>query len=333
MATINLGIQTPPRLRGIPSPEDAALAIAREQLLVLGLMTSRRCNLRCDYCYTDGGTERLGELGIADRIRVLREAADLGSRLLWIPGEGEPLMDRTFWGMLEEAENLGLWTLLYTSGALVNAALAKRLATFRCSVVVKLNSLRQDVQDRLAGVPGTTDRIQRGIDFLLQAGLGDGRLGGETVIVPENAEEIPAIFRFCRNSGIVPYIERLLPAGRGESDALQLAAIQEDRIFADLAGIDREEFGFDWDPVGTFAAGLWSCDRILHTLVVDATGLVHPCVAIHDAFGDVREHSLASIWTGPKLTAFRRSLAPLTGKGVCFCRESLKRRSNRSGIA
>jgi MoaA/NifB/PqqE/SkfB family radical SAM enzyme/SAM-dependent methyltransferase len=327
MSAVCIDLKAPPRLRGIPSLMEASDAVAKEELLVIGLMTSRRCNLRCSYCYTDAGQPKAGEIDSQLRLRIIREAAALGARLLWIPGEGEPLLDkRGLWDLLDEAGSLGLWTLFYTSGSLVTREDAKRLAAYPCSVVVKLNSLRAEVQDRLAGVPGTWERIHRGIGCLLAEGLADQhRLGGETVILPENLGEIPEIFRYCRTHNIIPYIERLLPSGRASDKSLHLPPSQEDALFRLLASIDREEFGYAWEPCGTFAAGLWSCDRILHTLVVDATGLVHPCVAIRDTFGDVRCHTLKEIWYGPGLTGFRRSLSPSLGKGICFCRESLQR--------
>jgi MoaA/NifB/PqqE/SkfB family radical SAM enzyme/SAM-dependent methyltransferase len=327
-------MNAPPRLRGIPSEEEAAVALSEGKLLVIGIMTSRRCNLRCSYCYTDAGHARAGEIEHSERLRVIREASDLGARLLWIPGEGEPLLDRgPLWELLETAQRLGLWTLFYTSGALITREDAKRISAYPCSVVIKLNSLEAAVQDRIAGVLGTSQRIRRGLEYLIEEGLADqGRLGAETVILPENLEEIPEIFRFCRQRKLIPYIERLLPAGRGADHALHLSPAQEDQVFRTLANMDREEFGFEWEPKGTFAAGLWTCDRILYTLVVDAIGLVHPCVAICDTFGDVRRHSLDQIWNGARLTAFRRSLSLLTGRGRCFCHESLANAKTRLEI-
>lgn len=314
----------PPRLAGIPSPRAGAEAVAAGRLLTLGLMTSRACDLRCVYCYTAAGRAGRNELRGEDRLRVLREGAELGVRLLWIPGAGEPLLDPGFWPLLEEARKLGIWTLFYTSGTQITPEVAERIAALPCSVVVKVNSLQPAAQDAITGVEGSYRAIHRGIDLLLDAGLHEeGRLGAETVIMPATRDELPSVLRFCRQRRIIPYIERMLPAGRGRAQSLRMDFAAEARVLSTLADIDRQEFGFSWTPHGTFATGLWDCDRILYTIVVDAQGFAHPCVAISEAFGNLREQSLERIWKGKRMQSLRSGLAPQVGQGVCYCRQSL----------
>ncbi|MCP4677634.1 MAG: radical SAM protein [Deltaproteobacteria bacterium] len=287
-------------------------------------MTSRACDLRCRYCYTAAGPARRNELTTEHRLWVLNQAAELGAELLWIPGEGEPLIDPGFWPLLEEAAQLGIWTLFYTSGTQVTEEVARRIADLPCSVVLKVNSLHPEVQNRLADVPGSCDAIHRGIRLIRATGIADqNRVAAETVILPDNLGEIPDIFRFCRSQGILPYIERLLPSGRGAATDLQLDQDVEDHVFSELAAIDREEFGYEWKPHGNFATGLWDCDRIVHTLVVDAAGSVHPCVAIDQPLGDVRQERLAEIWTSRRLMRLRASVFPALGQGTCYCRQYL----------
>lgn len=292
------------------------------RLLSVSLLLSNACNLKCLYCYRDAGTHSDCGFSLRQWEEVLRQAQELGARSVWIPGSGEPLLDPVFceghsFPLLKLCNSLGLRVTFFTNGTALTARLADALKDHDVSVVTKLNSLDPTIQDFLAGVPGAYGAIRRGLDLLLSAGFTEGpvsRLGIDTVVVSQNYQEIPAIYRFCRDHNIIPYITANLHGGRACTHSC-LDVSQDDlrQLFEELLAIDRQEYGFDWFPAPPIAGG--QCKKLFYDIVVDATGDVLICPGINLPLGNIRERPLAEILSSSSLFAqVRRMPDTLTGK-------------------
>jgi radical SAM protein with 4Fe4S-binding SPASM domain len=260
---------------------------------------SRRCNLRCAYCYAHASSDQAPGLADDEVRQVIDEAVANGARLVSFVWGGEPFLRRDLVlgedGCLAHANRRGCFTYLYTNGTLIDDAAASRLADLDVSVVGKCNSLRDDVQDLLAGVPGSSREIQRGVDALLRAGLADGqpsRLALETVICRQNYDEMPDLWRWMRRQNIVPEVEIITVHGRAMAQRGWLCFAPEEApgkyqaIFEELARIDREEFGFHWTPHPPFPAA--ACQLFHSNAYVNDRGGVQPCAGIDQEYGVLR---------------------------------------------
>jgi MoaA/NifB/PqqE/SkfB family radical SAM enzyme len=298
----------PPRLRGIDyTPQEVNDAVRHDRPLQIGLMVSRTCNLACTYCYTSAGRPGDNELSFAGQKELLKQARELGAKTLWVPGEGEPLLDDNFLELIEYANGLGLYVVFYTNGLLINKDMARRLFSQKVSVVTKLNSFDPQIQDTLCGAKGVSSKLLRAVDNLLDAGFADERrLAIESVIVQQNLQEIPALFKFCRHNSIIPYFEMLLDCGRAPGFDLQVDSASLKSLFSRLLEIDKD-FDYTWDPQPPFAAGLWSCDRIVYHMVITSTGTAQPCVALKMPLGNIRTQTLESIWHSGVARGFREA--------------------------
>jgi radical SAM protein with 4Fe4S-binding SPASM domain len=162
--------------------------------------------------------------------------------------------------------------------------------------VVKLNSLRPEVQDLLADHPGTFEAIQRGLDALQKAGYPDAGhdLGVESIICAQNYAEIPAMWRWARSRGIVPYFEMITFQGRARQRLdLNVSVPDLERLFKELARIDREQYGFIWEPHPPIAA--LSCSRHEYSVTVTSSGYVQPCTGVDIKVGNIRHTPLREI--------------------------------------
>src|ERR1035437_3367954 len=70
-------------------------------LLSLGLTTAPGCNMRCIYCYNEGGSREAGNpirerMTLKDYGKAIREAAALGAESVIMVGVGETMMDKHF---------------------------------------------------------------------------------------------------------------------------------------------------------------------------------------------------------------------------------------------
>src|SRR5438067_133505 len=84
------------------SPRELEEFVNRERshsLLFLVLMLTGACNANCEICFTDRRAKR-GETTSEARSDILRQAKKLGARYIYVPGEGEPTIDRAFWAFL-----------------------------------------------------------------------------------------------------------------------------------------------------------------------------------------------------------------------------------------
>ncbi|MBI3921017.1 MAG: radical SAM protein [Armatimonadetes bacterium] len=281
------------------STERTRATSANTPLKRISIELSRACNLRCVYCYAESSPETRTGLS-DDEVRfVIAEAVDCGACLVSIVGGGEPLLQRSLIqsdaSCIGYANGLGCYCYLYTNCTMVDDKSAQWLYAQDVSVIGKLNSLQDDVQDALTGVPGSALRIRRGIDALLRSGFSGtnpSRLGLETIICRQNYDEMPEIWRWMRARNIVPEVEIPTLHGRALANRGCLDFSEEEapwkyqELFEELLVIDRTEFGFGWIPHPPFAA--MSCRLYDTNCYVNDRGGVQPCAGMDREYGFLR---------------------------------------------
>lgn len=278
------------------SPEQAQKAARTGRLLTMELELSRVCNLRCRYCYSNAGTPLADELTPEEILDAVRQAAALGARKIVILGGGEPLLYPGLLALIDDAHALSLRCEVFTNGTLIDRTVAAGLFARSVAVIVKRNSDDPAVQDDLAGVPGTFQRIQDGLHALMNAGYPDAThtLGVQTVICRANLHEIPDLWRWARNRGIVPYFETLTVQGRArEHDDLNITPAEAREVFHALSRIDRDDYGIDWVPRPPLVGS--GCTRHLYSILIKSDGDLYPCVGVEIAVGNIRRNALAEI--------------------------------------
>lgn len=276
----------------------AAIEEARRsgRLLSMELELTRRCNLRCIYCYAAAGESLANELAYEEICDAVDQAIALGAQRIIVLGGGEPLAYGRLPELLLFLHGRGVGVDLFTNGALLTPELAALVVELRVHPVVKMNSLDPALQDLLAGRAGAFADIRRGLELLLAAGYPQPELplGVQTVICAQNLPELPVMWAWIRERGLTPYFETLTLQGRAR-EHLDLLVSPDDlrRLFETLAAIDRERFGLSWTPRPPIA-GL-CCTRHLYTCTVTVTGDVLPCPGVNIAVGNLRAAPLAEI--------------------------------------
>ena len=145
----------------------------------LRISITDRCNLRCFYCTTWGGWEKLPApeiLRYEELLHLAGVAATVGLRKLRVTG-GEPLVRR---GAVEFVRNLhrvpGIEEVCLTTNGVLLPELAKDLyATGLRHLNLSLDSLRRDRYQRLTGSDHLS-RILAGIEVALSLGFSPVKL-------------------------------------------------------------------------------------------------------------------------------------------------------------
>jgi len=312
------------------SPQEIRAACRAGGLLSMELELSRACNLQCIYCYADAGRRDQDELAPGEVFDVIEQAKAMGVRKVVLLGGGEPLLCRHIRRVVEHLSERRLVIELFTNGTLLDDEMAQFLYEHRVKVVVKLNSQRPEIQDELAGKPGTLEAIRRGIECLRRAGYPDAEhgMGVETIICRQNLPELAGLWRWARREGIYPYVESITVQGRAkENPELLVSAAETQSVFEELSRIDRDEFNIRWVPRPPLADS--TCNRHLYSCTITAQGNVLPCPGVDIPLGNIRDAPLVRIIRDhPVIQKLRNIYAEIKGpcrscehNGVCYgCR-------------
>ncbi len=315
---------------------EVAAAIADHRMLNPAFeLGTNACPWNCDFCFTEdpanpeGAKRRLHEeMSLAERLDLIRQAAALGARSINFVGAGEPTIDPNFWEILGCIREYGITPIVYTEAALrlTDASFVQRLYDIGATVVVKVNSLWNEAyQNAIVAGPNARKRPnaeryfadrQQAIELLFAAGFADTtptRLAFDTIVCRENEAEIPRLHRWAREHNVFVLVVNYLPSGRSGEEVFYNALSREEQfaLFAQLAEIDRNEFGIEHASRFPYAGGTPCTIRGLG-LYVKIKGNVLDCPGEGLSLGNVRETSLLDLWekVRPITQAFDGGCAP-----------------------
>jgi len=265
-----------------------------------------RCPLRCSYCSNPIDWARhKNELDTDSWKRVFREAEDLGVVGLNLTG-GEPILRKDLEQLIAEARKLDLYTNLITSGIPLSR---ERLAKFRAAGLDNVQVSVQDVSakesDRIAGLKSFEKKLEvcawvkeLGMPLTLNVVLHRDNLGHVAEIVAL-AERLKADRLELANTQYLGWalVNRLalLPTREQLEAARKVAAAARKRLLGRMEVLFVTPDYYTDYPKSCMDG--WG----RRFIVVSPEGLVLPCHAAHTLpglkFDNVRERSLAAIWT------------------------------------
>lgn len=305
----------------------------QDGIVYLALNMTSVCNYRCPYCFV--GLENLkvsrNEMTVEEKVRIIREAKDCSARVVSMPGRGEPLADSGFWDILDAANRLGLWVVVYTNGYFLDREKIEQLKDKPISLYIKVDSFDRDIYEKMVGKSGVYERMRQNLDMLVQnfnEPEEDGRqiisrLGINSVVTAYSAGSIPELYEWCRQRGI--YYTCRSPVKVGEA-ALTWDYLVQGRS-EELRDVGRKYAARNF----TSATELGQCGIYRFGITVDNNGEVLVCPDAHSGFrriGNIRELSLKD------LIKQRNKIYPLNSSpGYCFVRARNKQldTSRKSG--
>ncbi|MDZ4199015.1 MAG: radical SAM protein [Kiritimatiellia bacterium] len=309
------------------SLEEIHATAAAGRLLTMEIEFSQLCNFNCPYCYVEPRHEE--ELTSEEYRDVIRQARELGAKTLIILG-GEPMIYPRILDKIRFIRQQGMGVDIFTNGSNMTMDNAREMAALDVRVVLKLNSLDRQKQNRLCGMPNAHQIIHDALHHLQKAGYGEGgrKMAVSSVICRDNVDEMPSLWRWLRRQKIEPYVEMITPQGSArENDGLQVDTERVRRLFEEIQAIDRDEFGRIWEVQPPLVGN--RCLRHQFSCYVNAYGDVMPCVGVDIRVGNVRQRKLAEILRDSEvfedLRNYRKTIKGPCGscerKDVCYgCR-------------
>lgn len=275
--------------------------------LIVGWELTLACNLRCEHCGSTAGQPRPVELTTAEALDVCDQLPDLLVREVDFTG-GEPLVRADWLEIAQRLHELGINTKLITNGVLLGKENVSRLKESGVERVgVSLDGLEQ-THDALRARSGLFQRVIRGIERLLEAGV---PVTPMTTLTSQNVGQLPSIHSLLRSLGVDFWqVQPIFPLGRAadfgnlrlsEADYLRIGEFAES-LFA--AGPESPPCLIPGDSFGYYTrydkrTPAWGgCSAGLVLCGICSDGQVKGCLSMPDSFveGDLRERDLWDIW-------------------------------------
>lgn len=259
------------------------------------------CNFNCLYCYTGIQKDRPEHGLSSNEIKgVIHSARFHGAESVVVAGDGEPMLSRHVWTVIEDASRKGMIPVIFTNGSIISKRIAKELHSNNASIILKMNSFRPHIQDFLIGIPGGHKLVYRAVKILLEAGFRAPRFAIQSLITNVNMSDLREIFLFCRQNSIIPYIETYVAMGRGAQPAvralLEPARNEIYNFFLELQEIDESMFNIRWETYPhQRVVAYGACNKNGVVITISSNGDVYRCVTESKKLANIREKPLEEI--------------------------------------
>ncbi|MGC2167168.1 MAG: radical SAM protein, partial [Gallionella sp.] len=172
----------------ISNPAEAT----RNDLFLLAVNLTRRCNLACAHCYMDAKTLKDGgddEL-TTDEVRVLLDdVAQRSNETMVVLTGGEPLLRGDLEELLAHGTRLGLSMVVGTNGlALTDKRVQSLKNAGAMGAGISIDSLDPEKHDAFRGLPGAWEKTLNGIEACKRHDLS---FQIHFSVTESNADEVP----------------------------------------------------------------------------------------------------------------------------------------------
>lgn len=267
------------------------LFFGKKPLRYVDFAIGYRCNLNCEHCFAavleNQHSERKMELG--DYRRVSRECMGLGAVNFSFQG-GEPLLYPELEDYIRACNPRENLISVTTNGILLTKENVLRLKRIGVDILtVSLDSGLQEEHDNFRGMPGTFDKVIKGIKLALENGL---HVTIGAVVSHKNLESygIKKLICIANELRVILNLILAVPIGRWR-DNKEVLITEEDMNYIRYLTKDSPYIRTDFEANYLYTG----CGAVKEILYLTPYGDVLACPFIHISLGNVVEESIQSI--------------------------------------
>jgi len=278
---------------------------------------NRRCILNCEYCFVRGDSRfgGLTLLSVDEWTRAMQGLKGEGVESVKIVGMAETTHDPRYFLFLEILQELGITPVVFSAGyvygdnqwaskvhGMSGEEMIQKTLDLGASIMVKFDSLRSDVQDKIVRVDGYSHKRDEAIRRFLEIGnLGYGaasRFGLEVNLGEHNVDDIFAVYALRKLAGI--YVDICLSMDCGALGAIQtrdaISGLSNEQVAEVIAGIlfMNQTLDIRDDGVSPYI-GVMRCSQVsLPSLYINGGGNIYfaCCGNTKRLLGNARETSI-----------------------------------------
>ncbi len=223
-------------LNGTPdvSPEQSERLRDKHGRAITDLRVSvtDRCNYKCVYCRTGNEGALYADLPIEDYLRMARVFVGLGIEKIRLTG-GEPLLRRGLLDLIRELSRMRtldgapLDLALTTNGHLLDEMAEPLREAGLVRITVSMDAVDAEKFARITRVPGSYERVLRGIRAAKQAGLAPVKVNC-VLLRGFNEDQIVRFAQFSREEGVIVRFIEFMP-------------LEEDRLWTPESVVSLKE--------------------------------------------------------------------------------------------
>ncbi len=294
----------------------AACRSTMNDLQLLAINLTRRCNLACAHCYLDAATLQHGaegELSSAEACTLLDQVAECGDGTMVVLTGGEPLLRRDLEDIIRYGADSGLAMVVGSNGTLLSERRVQSLKSAGLlGLGISVDSLDPQRHDAFRGWPGCWAKTMAGIE---RCRAHDLSFQLHFSVTTDNADELPGMMEFARSSGARALnVFFLICTGRGES-VTDISPQRYEQALAELIAaqsrypelIIRPRCAPHYKRIAYQRAPSAALNRIsgrdgdgciagIHYCRVTDQGGVTACPYIPNEVGNIREQGFVDIW-------------------------------------
>ena len=272
----------------------------------LSIEPTTSCNLRCPECPSGlrSFTRPIGMLDLALFTKIINEQARSLSYLL-LYFQGEPFLHAHFIDMIKYASSKGIFTATSSNAHYFTDDIARKTVISGLDrLIISIDGTTQEVYEQYR-IGGSLEKVIAGTKNLVywkkKLHSTTPTLIFQFLVVQPNEHQIKSVKALANEIGI-------------DEVKLKTAQLYNYEQGNKLMPLNEAYSRYKLNEHGTYSLKhqLYDhCWKMWHSSVITWDGTVVPCCFDKDAthaFGNVAEHSFASIWQNEKYNAFRHSL-------------------------
>jgi len=289
---------------------------------------NKNCNLRCRHCWIVPGfnEESEGEMTFPEVRELISQGQELGLKGVKLLG-GEPLLLPYIRELIDLLISERLKVMIETNGTLVDDDIAGRLAASDPFVSISLDGSQEQIHSLLRGNPGSFHEAVAGIQKLVRRNI---RPQVIFCLHAGNKADLAATVALARNLGASSIkINFISDMGRAQDMEGERLSVQE---FIDIYHCFCEKSSDDFKVVFDIPPAFQSVVSLARKENLRVCGIKNIIGVLSNGdlsicgignidkglvLGNLRTHSLASVWKYDKTVRMIRENLPEKLGGVC----------------
>ena len=250
--------------------------VRTKNLNSIHLTLSRKCNLRCIYCYADAGKPNNCELSAESWEKIISEIVDTCGPINFVITGGEPTLFNGMERLVSHIKSLNCTVQLITNGCWNNEVNIESLSQAFTQIIVSIDGSSPEINDAHRGA-GTFNKAFNTVTRLKEY---QAKVEVAVVVTKKNATDTYSIRALFEPMGVPVRFQPMYLLGRGAG--IQDISINGGDYFAALMASNRDNKLSLFDRPLEIGIRSLSCGVGGGTLSIDSDGSVYPCHLLHE---------------------------------------------------